>query len=84
MGVELSADNFRQLWIPPGLAHGFLVMSDVAEVQYKATSYYSPGHEGAVAWDDPTLAITWPLAPGDLPLLSAKDRAAPQLTTAFP
>lgn len=75
VGVELSADNHRQFWIPPGLAHGFLVLSDSADFLYKATDYYAPQTEGAVRWDDPDLAITWPDI-GMAPQLSAKDAAA--------
>ncbi len=76
VGVELSADNHRQLWIPPGFAHGFLVISDEADFLYKTTDYYAPECEGAVRWDDPTLAVAWPDA-GAAPLVSAKDSAAP-------
>lgn len=72
LGTDLSADNPRQLWIPEGMAHGFVVVSDHAEVLYKTTDYYAPEHERCIAWDDPTLAITWPL--DGAPLLSAKDR----------
>lgn len=72
-GVELSEDNHRQKWVPPGFAHGFLVLSDSADVQYKTTEYYEPELERCIAWDDPELAIKWPLA--DFPILSAKDRA---------
>ncbi|MFG5406753.1 dTDP-4-dehydrorhamnose 3,5-epimerase [Piscinibacter sakaiensis] len=61
VGVELSEDNHRQLWVPPGLAHGFLVTSDSADFLYKTTAYYAPQAEGAVRWDDPELAIAWPL-----------------------
>ena len=71
VGVELSANNTRQLWIPPGLAHGFLVVSETAEVLYKATDYYAPAHERTILWNDPTLAIAWPLA-GE-PQVSGKD-----------
>jgi len=71
-GHELSADNKRQLWIPPGLAHGFLVLTDSADFLYKTTDYYAPEHERCIAWNDPTLAIAWPLA-GKTPALSAKD-----------
>lgn len=77
-GCELSAQNHRQLWIPPGFAHGFLVLSDSADVLYKSTAYYSPQHERALAWDDPHVAIDWPL--GQLrgpPLVSDRDRQAP-------
>jgi dTDP-4-dehydrorhamnose 3,5-epimerase len=72
VGVTLSADNKRQLWIPPGLAHGFLVVSDTADFLYKTTDYYAAQHERCIHWNDPTLAIEWPLA-GRAPVLSAKD-----------
>ena len=72
-GVELSGDNFRQLWVPAGFGHGFLVLSETAEVQYKTTAYYAPTHERCVRWDDPQLAIRWPRVEG-APILSAKDR----------
>ncbi|WP_374428053.1 dTDP-4-dehydrorhamnose 3,5-epimerase [Ideonella dechloratans] len=75
VGVELSADNHRQFWIPPGLAHGFLVLSDSADFLYKTTDYYAPQAEGALRWDDPDLAIAWPDI-GMAPQLSAKDAAA--------
>ena len=74
VGEILSADNKRQLWVPPGLAHGFLVLSESAEFLYKTTDYYAPAFERCIAWDDPDLAIAWP--PLDIPpLLSAKDAA---------
>lgn len=73
-GEVLSASNKRQLWVPPGLAHGFLVLSESADFLYKTTDYYAPEHERCIAWDDPTLAIEWPLA-GEQPVLSAKDLA---------
>jgi dTDP-4-dehydrorhamnose 3,5-epimerase len=76
-GFELGAEDHRQLWIPPGLAHGFMVLSDTADLLYKATEYYAPELERAIAWDDPRLAIAWPLAPGQRPLLSPRDAAAP-------
>jgi len=72
-GVVLSAANRRMCWIPAGFAHGFLVTSDNAEVQYKTTDYYAPEHERCIAWNDRDLAITWPLK-GE-PILSPKDRA---------
>lgn len=78
VGVELSAENHRQLWIPPGLAHGFLVLSDVADFLYKTTAYYAPQAEGAVRWDDPEVGIAWPDV-GAPPQLSAKDAAAGSL-----
>jgi dTDP-4-dehydrorhamnose 3,5-epimerase len=70
-GVELSADNKRQLWVPPGLAHGFVVRSETADVLYKTTDYYAPEHERTLRWDDPDLAIDWGLT--EPPLLSEKD-----------
>jgi dTDP-4-dehydrorhamnose 3,5-epimerase len=73
---RLSADNFLQLWIPPGFAHGFVVLSEEAEFVYKCTDYYDPGDELRIAWDDPALAIPWPIAE---PLLSEPDRRAPRL-----
>lgn len=78
--VTLSADNHRQLWIPPGFAHGFLVTSDSADFVYKTTDYYAPQHERAVLWNDPALAIPWPLQ-GE-PVLSAKDKSAIPLAQA--
>ncbi|MGQ0708615.1 MAG: dTDP-4-dehydrorhamnose 3,5-epimerase [Rhodoferax sp.] len=71
-GVLLSAQNKQQLWVPPGFAHGFLVLSESAEFLYKTTDYYAPEHERCIAWNDPTLAIDWPLN-GSVPALSAKD-----------
>ena len=73
VGVTLSAANFRQLYIPPGFAHGFCVVSEHAQVQYKCTAFYQPGDEIGIAWNDPSLGITWPVTN---PLLSAKDRDA--------
>lgn len=72
VGERLSAENKRQMWIPPGLAHGFVTLSETAEFLYKTTDYYSPEHERCIAWNDPTLRIEWPLQ-GE-PVLSAKDR----------
>ncbi len=72
-GVELSADNHRMLWVPPGLAHGVLVTSQTADLLYKCTDFYSPPDERTLAWNDPTLAVRWPLPPGVAPELSAKD-----------
>jgi dTDP-4-dehydrorhamnose 3,5-epimerase len=72
-GVELSAENHRILWVPPGLAHGILVTSESADFLYKCTDFYSPQHERTLAWDDPTLNIRWPLPAGVAPKLSAKD-----------
>ena len=73
-GEILSADNKRQLWVPPGLAHGFLVLSETAEFLYKTTDYYAPEFERCIAWNDPDLGIVWPTLQGG-PQLSAKDAA---------
>ncbi len=78
VGMELNADNHRQVWVPPGLAHGFLVLSETADFLYKTTEFYSPQDEGAVRWDDPDLAIAWPDL-GEPPRLSAKDAVAGSL-----
>lgn len=72
IGETLSAQNQRQLWVPPGLAHGFLVLSESAEFLYKTTDYYAPQYEQCIAWNDSTLSIDWPLQ-GATPSLSAKD-----------
>lgn len=72
VGIVLSADNKRQLWVPPGFAHGFYVLSETADVIYKTTNYYAPEYERCILWDDPQLSIDWPLI-GDSPILSAKD-----------
>jgi dTDP-4-dehydrorhamnose 3,5-epimerase len=77
-GTVLSEENHRQLWIPEGFAHGFVVVSDTADVVYKVTAEYDPEDDRAIAWNDPTLAIAWP-AVGEAPLLSRKDAAAPAL-----
>ncbi|OCG43463.1 dTDP-4-dehydrorhamnose 3,5-epimerase [Gilliamella sp. Fer1-1] len=71
VGVILSEDNKTQLWIPPGLAHGFLVMSDIADFEYKCTSYYDPSSEECLFWNDPTVNISWPISN---PILSDKDK----------
>lgn len=76
VGLELSAENQRQLWIPPGFAHGFLVLSQSADFLYKATDFYDPADEQVLAWNDPEVGIEWPLAPGQPPALSEKDRTA--------
>jgi len=81
VGVELTGENHRQFWIPPGFAHGFVVTSDSADFLYKTTDLYAPLCEGAVRWDDPAIGITWPDL-GMAPLLSAKDVAAPLLAEA--
>ncbi len=77
VGVELSEDNNRQFWIPPGFAHGFLVTSDSADFLYKTTDYYAPEHERSLAWNDPEVGVAWPLDAG--PQLSAKDVAGKPL-----
>lgn len=76
VGVTLSDVDHRQLWVPPGYAHGFLVLSEMADLHYKCTDYYRPDDEIGVIWDDPTIRIEWPL---DSPILSAKDAALPAL-----
>lgn len=80
VGCELSEDNHRQLWVPPGLAHGFLVLSDVADFLYKTTDYYAPQHERCIAWNDPEIGIRWPA--GVQPLLSSKDQLGTTLSAA--
>jgi dTDP-4-dehydrorhamnose 3,5-epimerase len=79
VGIELSETAPRQIWIPPGFAHGFCVLSESADVLYKCTELYAPENERSVAWDDPDLKIRWPL---EAPLLSEKDRRAPPLARA--
>ncbi len=81
VGVELSAENRRQLWIPPGFAHGFVALSDGAEFMYKTTALYNKESEGAIVWNDPQLAIQWPEIAGGV-ILAAKDAAAPRLEDA--
>ncbi len=79
VGVELSAENRNQLWVPAGFAHGFCVLSESADFLYKCTDFYAPGTERGVAWNDPDLAIEWPVS---FPLLSPKDAMAPRLKDA--
>lgn len=71
-GVILSEENKNQFWVPPGLAHGFVVLSDIADFEYKCTDYYDPSSEGCLLWNDPTVGIEWPI---EAPLLSDKDKA---------
>lgn len=80
VGMELSEENHRMLWVPPGFAHGFIVLSESADFLYKTTNYYAPAHERCIAWDDPALAIVWP--DGLSPILSAKDQTGQRLGTA--
>ncbi|MBB3194465.1 dTDP-4-dehydrorhamnose 3,5-epimerase [Roseateles terrae] len=80
-GVELSGENHRQLWIPPGFAHGFLVLSETADFLYKTTDLYAPQAEGSVRWDDPAIGIQWPDT-GAAPKLADKDAQAPLLADA--
>ncbi len=85
VGARLSADNHRQLWVPVGFAHGFLTLTESAEVLYKASGYWSKGCERSLRWDDPSVAIAWPLEElnGAEPLLADKDGAAPSLAEAL-
>jgi dTDP-4-dehydrorhamnose 3,5-epimerase len=73
VGVHLSAENKHQMWIPPGFAHGFLVLANATEFLYKTTDFYAPQHECCIKWDDPSISIEWPLQ--GMPILSAKDSA---------
>ena len=81
VGVELSEKNQRQLWVPPGFGHAFLVLSDSADFLYKTTEFWMAEHDRSVAWNDPQIGIAWPLE-GRQPVLAAKDRAAPALSAA--
>ena len=82
VGVELTEDNYRQVWVPPGFAHGFYVLSESADFLYKTTDYYIPDFERSVAWNDPKIAISWPVEAGAQPIISAKDSIAPALADA--
>lgn len=84
VGCELTEDNQRQFWVPPGFAHGFLVLSESADFLYKTTAYYAPEHERSLAWNDPAIGIDWPLQDAGItePVLSAKDRAGASLAAA--
>ena len=82
VGVELTEDNHRQLWVPPGFAHGFYVLSDHADFLYKTTDYYFPEHERSLSWNDPAIAISWPLEQGTEPVVSEKDKNAAKLAQA--
>lgn len=81
-GVELSEENHRQFWIPAGFAHGFLVLSEFADFLYKTTEYWHKESDRSIIWNDPDLAIAWPLETGVKPVLSAKDQTAPLFATA--
>lgn len=82
LGVTLSAENKHMLWVPPGFAHGFYVVSDCADFLYKCTDVYAPEYERTIRWDDPTLGIEWPLVDGQPPILSKKDAAGVRLEDA--
>ena len=82
VGINLSAENKDQLWVPPGFAHGFYVLSEWAEVVYKATDYYAPEWERTLLWNDPALNITWPIPAGEEPILSPKDKQGKPLSAA--
>lgn len=81
VGARLSAENKQQLWVPPGFAHGFLTLSESAEFLYKTTDYYAPAHERCIAWNDPEIAVAWPLE-GNTPQVSAKDAQGLSLASA--
>ena len=80
VGVELSEENHKQFWVPPGFAHGFVVLSETADFLYKTTNYYAPAHERCIAWNDPDIGITWPH--GLQPILSVKDQTGTSLAQA--
>lgn len=82
VGVELTEDNYRQLWVPPGFAHGFYVLSDIADFLYKTTDYYFPDLERSLLWNDPAIAVSWPIEAAVSPIISAKDKIAPKLADA--
>ncbi len=82
VGITLSAKNKQEIWIPPGFAHGFYVMSEWAEVAYKATDYYAPEWERTLLWNDPVLKITWPVPQDEQPILSSKDKEGKLLSDA--
>jgi dTDP-4-dehydrorhamnose 3,5-epimerase len=82
VGVVLSEENQRQLWVPPGFAHGFYTLSATADLLYKCTDYYAPQHDRTLRWDDPEVGIVWPLVEGRPPILSSKDAAGAPLEAA--
>jgi len=81
-GAILSAENKKMLWVPPGFAHGFYVLSDEAEFTYKCTDYWGPEHERSILWNDPSIGIDWPIIPGSSPILSQKDKEGSTLENA--
>jgi len=81
-GAILSEKNKKMLWVPPGFAHGFYVLSDTAEFTYKCTNYYAPEHERGILWNDPSIAVNWPVIPGTSPILSQKDEDGSTLENA--
>src|SRR5690242_2527277 len=81
-GVELTEDNHRQLWVPPGFAHGFYVLSDSADFLYKTTDYYNPDFERSLLWNDPAIGVSWPVDTGTQPTVSVKDAQAASLAAA--
>jgi dTDP-4-dehydrorhamnose 3,5-epimerase len=82
VGVTLSEENHHMLWVPPGFAHGFVVLSESADFIYRCTDFYAPAYERAIRWNDPDLKIAWPLPEGEEPVLSAKDAVAPRFRDA--
>ncbi|SFH18119.1 dTDP-4-dehydrorhamnose 3,5-epimerase [Nitrosospira sp. Nsp14] len=82
VGAELTEDNYRQLWVPSGFAHGFYVLSDTADFLYKTTDYYFPDLERSLLWNDPAIAVSWPIQADVSPIISAKDKIAPKLADA--
>jgi dTDP-4-dehydrorhamnose 3,5-epimerase len=82
VGAELSAENHQMLWVPPGFAHGYLALSEHADLLYRCTDFYAPQQERSIRWDDPEIGIDWPLPAGAVPLLSSKDAMAPRFPDA--
>ncbi|HKX52661.1 MAG TPA: dTDP-4-dehydrorhamnose 3,5-epimerase [Nitrosospira sp.] len=82
VGVELTESNYRQLWLPPGFAHGFFVLSDIADFLYKTTEYYFSDFDRGIVWNDPEIAIEWPIEAGTSPVVSSKDEKAARLADA--
>ncbi|SES88845.1 dTDP-4-dehydrorhamnose 3,5-epimerase [Nitrosospira multiformis] len=82
VGIELTEDNYRQLWLPPGFAHGFYVLSDIADFLYKTTEYYFPDFDRSILWNDSGIAIEWPIEAGASPIVSSKDEKAARLVHA--